>query len=87
MIMDLVLWHWSNHRRVGPRSMAQPEEGHLDAQAVAYAKENATGDEAVSLAIERLAVNLGKEIVSMMPGYVSTEVGAHTTPSFCHSPS
>jgi len=44
------------------------------AEAVAYAKENATGDEAVSLAIERLAVNLGKEIVSMMPGYVSTEV-------------
>lgn len=28
----------------------------------------------MSLAIERLAVNLGKEIVSLMPGYVSTEV-------------
>jgi hypothetical protein len=45
---------------------------------VEYAKQNASGDEAVSLAIERLAVNLGKEIVSLMPGYVSTEVGAPT---------
>lgn len=46
-----------------------------------YAKQHATGDEAVSLAIERLAVNLGKEIVSLMPGYVSTEVRAYIEPA------
>lgn len=43
-------------------------------EAITYAKQHAKGDEAVSLAIERLAVNLGKEIVMLVPGYVSTEV-------------
>lgn len=31
-------------------------------------------DEIVNLAMDRLSVNLGKEIVSLVPGYVSTEV-------------
>ncbi|KAK3269732.1 hypothetical protein CYMTET_21841 [Cymbomonas tetramitiformis] len=43
-------------------------------EAVSYAKENASGDDAVALAMDRLAVNLGREIVKIVPGYVSTEV-------------
>jgi len=43
-------------------------------EAVEYAKGKASGDEAVALAIDRLAVNLGREIVKLVPGYVSTEV-------------
>jgi len=46
--------------------------------AVAYALEHcgSTGDEAsvVALAIDRLAVNLGKAIADIVPGYISTEV-------------
>jgi len=43
--------------------------------AVAYAKANAEGAEAVlELASDRLAVELGLEIVKLVPGYVSTEV-------------
>lgn len=43
-------------------------------EAVAYAKQHESGDAAVSLACDRLAVNLGREIVQLVPGYVSTEV-------------
>ena len=43
--------------------------------AIAYAKKNAKGTEAVlELAMDRLAVELGLEIVKLVPGYVSTEV-------------
>mmetsp|Transcript_30271 Transcript_30271/g.95504 ORF Transcript_30271/g.95504 Transcript_30271/m.95504 type:complete len:373 (-) Transcript_30271:398-1516(-) len=43
--------------------------------AVHYAKANADGDGAVlELAMDRLAVELGLEIVKLVPGYVSTEV-------------
>ena len=43
---------------------------------MAYAKKNSDGsDEAVlELAMDRLAVELGLEIVKLVPGYVSTEV-------------
>jgi transaldolase len=43
-------------------------------EAVAYAKARASGDEAVSLAMDRLAVNLGLQIAKLVDGYVSTEV-------------
>jgi len=52
-------------------------------KAVAYAKANAGGGrwpwsrrscDAVTLAMDRLAVELGLEIVKLVPGYVSTEV-------------
>jgi len=43
-------------------------------EAVEYAKARETGDAAVSLAIDRLSVNLGRQIVSLVPGFVSTEV-------------
>ena len=44
-------------------------------KAISYAKANADGDDAVlELAMDRLAVELGLEIVELVPGYVSTEV-------------
>lgn len=43
-------------------------------EAVAYAKARASGDDAVNLAMDRLAVNLGLQISKLVPGYVSTEV-------------
>merc|ERR1719238_1834469 len=43
--------------------------------AISYAKANAESSEAVlELAMDRLAVELGLEIVKLVPGYVSTEV-------------
>jgi transaldolase len=43
-------------------------------RAIAYARENAEGSDAVlELAMDRLAVELGLEIVKLVPGYVSTE--------------
>jgi len=44
-------------------------------KAIEYAKANAEGEAAVlELAMDRLAVELGLEIVKLVPGYVSTEV-------------
>jgi transaldolase len=44
-------------------------------KAIDYAKSNAESSEAVlELAMDRLAVELGLEIVKLVPGYVSTEV-------------
>ena len=45
-------------------------------RAIAYAKreEPAAGEAQTSLAMDRLAVELGLEIVKLVPGYVSTEV-------------
>lgn len=43
-------------------------------EAVAYAKLRARGDEAVGLAMDKLAVNLGLKIARLVRGYVSTEV-------------
>jgi transaldolase len=43
--------------------------------AIAYAKANAdTPEDVLELAMDRLAVELGLEIVKLVPGYVSTEV-------------
>ena len=51
------------------------------AEAVAYAKRTTCSEdgcpipeETLNKAIDRLAVNLGKELVSLVPGRVSTEV-------------
>jgi len=44
-------------------------------EAVAYARQHASGDDdVVSLAMDKLAVNLGVEISKLVPGFVSTEV-------------
>ena len=43
-------------------------------KAIAYAKEHAAGGDVTTLAMDRLAVELGLEIVKFVPGYVSTEV-------------
>ncbi|KAH8049811.1 sedoheptulose-7-phosphate:D-glyceraldehyde-3-phosphate glyceronetransferase [Aureococcus anophagefferens] len=42
--------------------------------AIAYAREHAGDEDVVALAMDRLAVELGLEIVKLVPGYVSTEV-------------
>lgn len=42
--------------------------------AVAYALSQNVGDETVTLAMDRLAVNLGKSISDIVQGYISTEV-------------
>jgi transaldolase len=50
---------------------------HLLDSAVSYAKSTAkTDDEKVSLAIDKLFVLFGKEILKIIPGRVSTEVDA-----------
>ncbi|KAL1519788.1 hypothetical protein AB1Y20_023295 [Prymnesium parvum] len=52
-----------------------PKYAALVDEAVAYAKaETSDTDDAVALAMDRLAVNLGCEIVKLVDGYVSTEV-------------
>lgn len=46
-------------------------------EAVAYAKANGDTlamEDRINLAMDRLAVNLGREIVGLVPGYISTEV-------------
>jgi transaldolase len=53
-----------------------PVYAKLVDDAVEYAIGQKMGDEAstVSLAIDRLAVNLGAAIAKIVPGYISTEV-------------
>ncbi|ODQ78110.1 hypothetical protein BABINDRAFT_168687 [Babjeviella inositovora NRRL Y-12698] len=55
----------------------KPEYAKLIDVAVAYAKKNAsTPKEQANLALDRLLVEFGKEILSIVPGRVSTEVDA-----------
>lgn len=50
---------------------------HLVASSIAYAKEKATNeDDQVKLALEKLAVTFGAEILKIIPGRVSTELDA-----------
>ncbi len=49
---------------------------HLADEAIAYAKEKA-GDDWIELAMDRLAVNFGIELLKIVPGKVSTEVDAN----------
>ncbi|KAG1675958.1 hypothetical protein FOA52_014202 [Chlamydomonas sp. UWO 241] len=57
----------------------EPEYAALVNEAVAAAKsdlrtKSAPSDEAINLAIDYLSVNLGRKILDIVPGYVSTEV-------------
>lgn len=55
----------------------QPEYRPLFDDAVSYgAQRGATTDEKVRLALDKLSVNFGREILSIIPGRVSTEVDA-----------
>lgn len=49
---------------------------HLADEAIAYAKDKA-GDDWIELAMDRLAVNFGIELLKIVPGKVSTEVDAN----------
>lgn len=54
-----------------------PRYQPLVEQAIAYAKENASSEaQVVSLACDKLAVLIGKEILTTIPGRISTEVDA-----------
>jgi transaldolase len=54
-----------------------PHYQHLIDAAIEYAKKNATSlDQQVSLALDKLAVNFGAEILKLIPGRVSTELDA-----------
>ncbi|VDB95662.1 unnamed protein product [Peniophora sp. CBMAI 1063] len=55
----------------------KPQYAHLIDVAVKYAKENGkTEEEQAELAMDRLLVEFGKEILAIIPGRVSTEVDA-----------
>jgi len=59
------------------KAAALPAYAGLMDDAVAYAKKNAKTPEAqLELALDKLAVNFGLEILKIVPGYVSTEVDA-----------
>ncbi len=54
-----------------------PEYRHLVDDAVEYGKKSgATGNELLSLTLDKLAVNFGCELLKHIPGYVSTELDA-----------
>ncbi|KAL2111167.1 hypothetical protein VUR80DRAFT_215 [Thermomyces stellatus] len=56
----------------------KPEYAALVDKAVAYAKsKGGSADEQVELALDRLLVEFGTEILKIIPGKVSTEVDAH----------
>lgn len=57
-----------------------PEYAHLVEEAVNYAKASgAVGSDRLELALDRIAVNFGAEILQYVPGYVSTEVDARAS--------
>lgn len=59
------------------KAAALPTYQPLVAQAIAYAKENAADKaQQVALACDKLAVLIGKEILTTIPGRISTEVDA-----------
>jgi transaldolase len=53
-----------------------PQYVQFVAEAVSYARERSarTGEDRIELAIDRLTVNLGREITTIVPGVVSSEV-------------
>lgn len=54
-----------------------PEYSHVLDDAIAYAKQNASTPEAqLDLAMDKVAVNFGAEILNVVPRYVSTEIDA-----------
>lgn len=56
----------------------KPEYAALIDQAVSYAKaKGGSAEEQVELALDRLLVEFGTEILKIIPGKVSTEVDAH----------
>jgi transaldolase len=59
------------------KAAIMPQYQHLVDEAIAYAKAAPeTGTEELDLALDKLAVNFGLEILKLVPGYVSTEVDA-----------
>jgi transaldolase len=54
-----------------------PAYAHLFDQAIEYAKSHgSTLDEKIAVALDKLAVTFGAEILKLIPGRVSTEIDA-----------
>jgi len=59
------------------KAAAMPQYKHLLDDAVAYAKRNSSSDgQAVEMALDKVAVNFGVEILNEVERYVSTEIDA-----------
>jgi len=58
------------------KAAGQSQYQHLVEDAVKYGLKNGDGKNALSLTMDRLSVNFGKEITKIVPGVVSTEVDA-----------
>ncbi len=59
------------------KAAGMPQYRHLLDDAVAYAKENSsTPEEAVEIALDKVAVNFGVEILNQVERFVSTEIDA-----------
>jgi len=58
------------------KAAGQAQYAHLVEDAIEYGKKHADEKDRVSLTMDRLAVNFGKEITKIVPGVVSTEVDA-----------
>jgi transaldolase len=59
------------------KAASMPQYRHLLDDAVAYAKQNSsTAEEAVEIALDKVAVNFGVEILNQVERFVSTEIDA-----------
>lgn len=59
------------------KAAGMPQYQHLIANAIRYAKSHSNGhNEQMKLAVQKLSVNFGCEILKLIPGRVSTEVDA-----------
>merc|ERR1711934_582069 len=59
------------------KAASMPQYKPLVEDAIAFAKSQAgSEEEKLAICLDRLFVNFGKEIVKIVPGYVSTEVDA-----------
>jgi transaldolase len=58
------------------KAAGQPQYQHLVDDAVQYGLKNGDEKSRLSLTMDRLAINFGKEITKIVPGVVSTEVDA-----------
>lgn len=60
------------------KAAAQEEYQHLVESALTYGRRaGVSAEQKLSLAMDKLAVNFGRELTQVVPGYVSTEVDAH----------
>ena len=59
------------------KALSDEKYQYLGKEAIAWAKEQTSGDDLASLAADKLAVLIGAKLMEKVSGYVSTEVDAH----------